>query len=190
LKSFTELVVYLQSSITMQMHASFKELAKNWYHKTFKYVEKNQNDESEEIFEFIYQSLSYFSMKECDALKELLSPLLLNNQSSQQLSENLLPKIKIKLFNKIISNNELLEQCEKVLGNLEHRLFNLLLNYYITVEDSCKHESEFIKQFSQSLCQNYDGLSRLKLKYDTNLEQLFIDFIIQFSARIKLIEVS
>ena len=140
-------------------------------------------------------------------LSELLDQLLFTQSSnnSNQNENSFILSIRLKFAYKVLSNQHLLQICEKKFQNLEYKLFNMAVSYYLLYDENSQKkvnnlddidfdqdidDFKLIELYLKSLFEKYNLFKQLDIKLQPSIELMLNDLIFKYSFRFKLIEVS
>ena len=123
---------------------------------------------------------------EVGKIVDIIKPFL--TSQNQSTNEIIIPKLKLKFIVRLASDRKISSICENAFQNFEHKLFSLALSYYLNTEDSYI-EQDLVGAFMEIMLEKYPVFNELNLKFKSNIEDLFSDFIANYSYRLRLIDV-
>lgn len=155
----------------------------------------------------LYSTLFYNSIlsnapnsKQFKTLIEMVEQLGLNSSSSGEESSPL-NVVRLRFVNNLMKDPQLVQICHKQLTNFQAKLINFLIYSYVNnstssldinpMSDSSSNSIGEIElnEFASHVIDKVKLFNELKIKPNSNLEQVLSDFIYKFSLRLKEISV-
>ena len=156
----------------------------------------------------LYSTLFYSSILsnapnsiQSKTLVEMVEQLGLNSSSSGDESSPL-NVVRLRFLNNLMKDSQLFQICHKQLTNFQAKLINFLIYSYVSnstasldtnpMSNSSSNsigETE-LNEFANHVIDKVKLFNDLKIKPNSNLEQVLSDFIYKFSLRLKEISVN
>jgi len=155
----------------------------------------------------LYSTLFYNSIlsnapnsKQSKTLIEMVEQLGLNSPSSGDESSSL-NVVRLRFLNNLMKDAQLFQICHKQLTNFQAKLINFLIYSYVSNStasldsnpmSNCSSNSigeTELNEFANHVIDKVKLFNDLKIKQNSNLEQVLSDFIYKFSLRLKEIPV-
>lgn len=160
----------------------------NFAQLVFKHLTKNQNSSSCFLIELYFQICTNLSnQSKTHILNDVIEKFFGTPSQTPNNSDYIFPILKLKFATKLLYNSNMTKLCKNIIPNFEQKLFSLALNYYLTHADD---KNDILSKYLHALFNKLQLFNQFNIQFDSNIENIFTDFILKSSCRLKLIEVS